>query len=484
MSSPQLLADVNKIDIFAEHNILRALIAQPEFLEDQRINEGLFNFKKTKSVFQSIQELVDSKSEINAESLITKFISKDMDYNRSTIDELYSIPYTQKADLNALIDQLKDCQKRRLTIQNLDAAMAKIREASVLDENTVKEVKDLIGEAESSIAGVETSVNTVYTLPQWTDAYLEKTKHRRNGKQFQFYSFLDRLVTDGPTPGDFGLIASRSGSGKSALCLGLISTLINREVPCMYFSLEMGLINTMDRLMAIRTDYPYQAFAHPEDSDEFDQMRSLIEAEKKILDDNKNFRFSESPSLSLADIKKLVKKFQQDIGQTYCIVFIDLLSMVSDFTKNVSGQNSAFTMEQGVNKLSAMCKELGIHAVGVVQLNRGADEKVNDLEDIKKLRPTINQIKNAKAFEERARWVIGTHRTKHYVDQFLKELTEEDKKELMTEFVDEKTGSDLMEVMVLKQNSGELGKLNVWFNGPTFKINCIDETNEETGEET
>ena len=61
--------------------------------------------------------------------------------------------------------------------------------------------------------------------------------------------------------------------------------------------------------------------------------------------------------------------FQAEIGSKYMIIVLDLLSMITDFTKFQNGANSAFGIEVAINKLSSIAKELGVHIIGVLQMN-------------------------------------------------------------------------------------------------------------------
>jgi replicative DNA helicase len=327
-------------------------------------------------------------------------------------------------------------------------------------------IRDELYEAEDLVLSDDTDTfKKALTTKEWTDAYIEEFKKRKDGKQYWFNEpVLDKIVVDGPIPETGGIIAAQSGMGKSTFVLNLVNKLIDSGIPCMYFSLEMGQISTMDRLLAARLQIPYSDIVNPPDSETFYTVYQRILDEKKKLELNKNFRFSENPDISIASLKKEIKKFQNEIGQQYCIVILDLITMVKDFCiGSNSGASLATTIEMAVNKMNALSKELKIHYIGTAQLNRtGESATITDIEDIDKLRPSRHQIKNSGALLERCRYAISLFRRKFYIDQ---------------NFPDDPVAQaedDTIEVQLLKQSNGECKRYYELFNGQCFTVTPLD----------
>ena len=93
-------------------------------------------------------------------------------------------------------------------------------------------------------------------------------------------------------------------------------------------------------------------------------------------------------------------------------------------------------------------------------MNRDADSaKVATVEDLQKLRPTRNNVKNSSALAERSRTVLAIFREKYYADA------------LLPNDPDAQILPDILEVQVVKQNMGRVGKIGFYnFNGPTFSL--------------
>ena len=289
--------------------------------------------------------------------------------------------------------------------------------------------------------------------------YHKKIEDRKNGQVYSFHNpVFDSLITEGPTPGHGGIIGGSTGMGKSALCLNVINDLINADVPCMYFPIEMGMENTIDRLASIRTGYPFKEIVRiGKGRDPNTELEAEILHEIDGLCVHPNFAIVNKANIDMRKLKTYIKRFQAKLpGSKYCIVFIDLLLMIQDFYD--SGSNMATQIERAVNKLDILAKELGIHWVGVVQLNRSVEsDKVLSEQSIDKLRPTRSSIKNSSALLERARWAITVFRKKYFADLY---LTEEQAEGI----------PDIAEIQLMKANDESIARRYMTFDGPSFKM--------------
>jgi replicative DNA helicase len=459
------------VDLFAEKRLLQTLYFQTDFLDHPQINEDIFSSLATKNVYKSIVYLKDNNISFSRDALLQEYSKIDLDANSAIIDVITQPQNQPLQTINDIIIQLKDAKKRREASAKLKKAAHEIDSLSTLQNSQdINIIKDLINDGESELNTEDHNIKKVMKFDEWFDDYEKELKNRKKGKQYWFHNFIfDELVLDGPRPGEIGIISAASGTGKSSTVLCLINDLIsnNPPVPCMYFSPEMSGITTMDRLLCRRLGIKYHDIASPQkDSPEFEVILQMYENEKTVLTQNKLFRFSEDANLTLSELRKHIKKFQADIGFTYCIVVIDLLSMVTDFTRVKSGTNFAQSIEIGINTLSAMAKELNVHFIGVLQLNRTSEAdagRIHDKKDLQKFKPNRAQIKNAGAWVERARYVLTTFREKYYAEQYLpKEDWEND--------------LDIIEVSTVKINNGQCKKINGLFNGEFFSIDPLPQT--------
>jgi replicative DNA helicase len=248
----------------------------------------------------------------------------------------------------------------------------------------------------------------------------------------------------------------------SSFVTNFIDALVEIEVPCFYFSLEMGKIDTMDRWLSIRTGIPYKEITNPQ-ADTWYSVQKAIAAEKAKLEKHNLFRFCENASMSLNDCRKEIVRFKNETGAPYAVVVFDLLSMLRDFSGYVEGANFAQVAEIGINKLNAIAKDEGIHWVGVLQMNRSVeDARILDMKDVEKTQPQRNQIKNAGAYLERSRWVVSLWRKLYYAKMYL----DEDKYAEL---------DDVVEVSLLKSSNSEIQRRHMLFDGTTFQMTPLDD---------
>lgn len=381
------------------------------------------------------------------------------------IDEVFSGKWKEQADLAGLSQRLaahyaKDVLKDALK----DVASNELSDSTAFTEETLNKAQEKIGEAFDSID--LTREKKVLTAAEAADIYEERVDERADGKEYKFYNdAMDALIVDGPIPKNGGTICASSGMGKTAFVLNLINGFLENNVPTMLFSLEMDLEACYDRLIAMRTMTPYKTIIKlRKDSEGYSDIRAQMDEELNFLRSRKKFRVCQEPTISIRNLEKEIKKFQKTLGEDkYCIVCVDLLSMVSEFCEPKDGLTLASTIEMAINKMNGLAKKLGIHYIGVVQLNRTVEqERVHTIDDIKKLKPTRGAIKNSNAFLERSRYCIGLFRKRGFADSYLPESE--------AELIE-----DIMEVYLMKQNNGKLGMKEMKFDGDIFKCTPISQ---------
>lgn len=462
--------DRKEVDFFAESRLLRALYANPDYLDDSEITEDLFSSQSTKNVYKSLANMKANGTKFSRDSLYQEYAILDLNANDYIVDRVASVTdEDSNVDLKDILAQVRDFRKRREAVAALKKAQKIIENSSRITEDEYNEIEGLVSSSQISLSKVnEKDIKKVMTFKDWFDDYMPNLKARENGKQYFFRNFIfDNLVDDGPEPGTIGTIASASGSGKSTVCSNLVNSFIECKIPVMWYSLEMSEVAMMDRLLAKRLGIKYKDIKNPPE-DDFEDIVSQVEDERKELEENKLFRFSENPNVSISSLRKDIKKFKAEANTNYCIVVLDLLSMVSDFTKFGNGVNSAQGIEFAMNDLSGLAKEMNVHIIGTLQLTREVEKtSVSNWDDLDKLRPSRATIKNAGAFLERSRYVITSFRKKMYAELFLEEDEYKDK-------IDE------IEVSIVKQNNGEIGKtVSAFFDSDHFDIIPMAESSTE-----
>lgn len=452
------------VDVILETQtrLVNAVYNNPELLDNVDYSEDLYLDSTLKAISRSIASLVKEGVPLSKEALYTEAGKFKMDITHNEIDYVVNYSQDKITVIKDMVKTLKTAKRTEKALDSLDSVRSVLTSNVVLTPEIRDSLKNDLYEIEDNIlVDQDNNFKKAMTTTEWMEDYVKEYKKRKDGKQYYFNEpVLDQIVVDGPIPETGGIIAAQSGMGKSTFVLNLVNKFIDSGIPCMYFSLEMGAVSTMDRLLSARLKIPYQDIVNPPDSETFYTIYQRITEERRKIEFNRNFRFSENPDISISELKKEIKKFQNDIGQQYCVVIIDLITMVKDFCiGSSSGASLATTIEMAINKMNALSKELKIHYIGTAQLNRtGESATVTDIEDIDKFRPSRHQIKNSGALLERCRYAISLFRKKFYIDQYFPE--------------DEiaQAEEDTIEVQLLKQSNGECKRYYELFNGQCFTV--------------
>lgn len=459
--------------MIAEYRLLNALYLKPDYFLDSNVTPELFANKTTRSIFESMQYLLHEGVPFSKNAIFQRASGLNVNTKAEQVDIAIDISNEAPESIKDIIGQLRQTRNGLDAIKTLKEAEALINKNPIRTPDIDNQVRNLITKAETTFINMG-SINRIETYKDVQKEYKDIYAERKNGKKYRFGDpILDKHITYGPAPGCGGLIGGATGMGKSAFVLNLLERIENQGIPAMYYSMEMGLADTMDRKVALKKGIPLSDIVNPPD---YDTWLSISEEIDDVFDNlvkNEKFRFTESANVSLAQVTQDIKKFQADIGQQYCIVVFDLLSMIKDFTMDSQGKNFAQQIEVAINQLNALAKELGIHYIAVLQMNRSIEaERIDDLEDIAKFRPTRTSIKNANAFLERVRYALGLFRPRYYAEEYIED------KELWEDM------PDVCTVYSLKQNQGKVGAIGKYlFEPEIMKVTPIEEDEQENSEE-
>ena len=458
----------NEVVVAAEYRLLNALIKKPEFRDDSKISVDLFSDVVAQSIFEAIYELADEKIEITPASLFQRGASIDFGVTESIINKVFSIDEDGASTLDDIIPPLLEAKDKYYLLNKLEDIRLNLqRPGNINTEEVLK-----------SLYEIDDRLNTrqinspIITMDQWIDNYEDELEQRRAGKKYSYGDmFLDEFLYKGAVPGSITTAAATTGSGKSLFALNIINNLINMNSPCIYLSLEMGEIDTFDRLVSLRCGIPSGDLYLPEN---IDSIYEAVEEERQKLKNNKNFYFCEDPGIDITKLRSIIREFKHRTKQDYAFIVIDLLTMMREF-KATANSNMANSIEIAMNELSALAKTENVHIFGVVQFGRQADNiKIHSIEELNELRPNLNAIKNANAIAERSRVVLGLFHPKLYVDKYLVPLNAPGCENF----------EDTIEVQILKNSNGSAGKIFKYMLIPEqFKLMPIEDEVEKRMDE-
>lgn len=194
------------------------------------------------------------------------------------------------------------------------------------------------------------------------------------------YPSLDNYL-EGFRPGNYYLVAGRTGTGKTSIALNLATNL--RNAKAVFYSLEMRSIETRRREISIRTGKP-----RPKEITE-DYKREVAEF---AYSQQNLFKIQKAPEggftlqALMADIKKKVRR------DKYEIVFIDQLDTIAKTGRYATETDR---ISDYSSQLRQLAKDLEIPLVLLVQINReGKDE------------PQLHHLKQSGQLEQDAAVVL------------------------------------------------------------------------------
>lgn len=252
-------------------------------------------------------------------------------------------------------------------------------------------------------------------------------------------------ITMGWQQGNLIVIGARPGHGKTAIALNMArAAAIDNGIPTAFFTLEMTDVELADRLIGTETGLvsnKRKGRVKMKDEDWAHLEAALVRAAKAPL------YIDETPGLTISEFTSKIKrmKAERDIR----IAFVDYLQLM-----HASGHESQYRAQEIgeiSRQLKETAKELKIPVIALAQLNRnlmGRQGSVNG-------RPVLSDLRDSGSIEQDADMVLFIHRPA------LLGLSE--------------GPVDIAELVIAKNRSGEMGVINLNFNGDLVKFT---ETNE------
>ncbi len=445
--------------IFAEKQLLSYLLTHIELTDSVRVS--LFCTDTGKAVYTAIKRLYAEGVTLSPNTILTELSTVQKTVKPDVIQGLFQqdvsdadFLYLKKAVEMAGVQY----QLQQSVLPDL------VNMTSAKSDFDFGEARDLL---RKSLQILDSTVEAppIYGGEQLGNLYENILNERRSGNYFfsSGDSYLDSRLTIGFAPGTQTVIFGTTGSGKTNFALSLFLKMIHKKIPCLYVSLEMPVDMLIDRLFASKYQLPLD-WLYPQ-SNEYetvpDWVFEKLELFKTELKQSKLFRIVDEATFSISDLEELIVAVKKEMNVAHLNVFVDLTTMLQEFTNAVGSR--ADNIEIGVNQLNAIAKKHKCHIINIVQSNRQQDSmRLTKLDDIDKLRPTLNHIKSSNALAERARLVLGVFRKKYYAERYFPN-------EVETETMD-----DVMQVSILKQSQGALGELTYLFAGKlasVFKFN-------------
>jgi len=427
MSSKTVL----KFNVENEQIVLAAAMSSPEMMKAvcEQCGPSDFTADRHKVIISVLKKIAAEGGRFEYETFIMLAGKRDFGGEKyiSSLEDFYEDGETTK-NIDLHLTRLRDDSLRyRLAtgdIKNLQEA--------ALDPNVDRaELYTIASDVLMKLAKGEGGKG-VLTGEQALESYKKELRERcKPGGTFVPYGLkeLDDKLTEGQGRGTITTITSRPSVGKSTLSGRFIMENRMREIPTLVCPQEPGTIKCFDTCLAGATGIPIELIIK-RTAEMTKQQKQLLMRHAQALLLNSSIKFVDDSYMNLSALDRYLSQGE------YRSVYIDLFEMIL-------GEISPQEVTKALDRLLAMAKHHGVCMNILHQIGRSAAKR-------KDQRPSLIDLKNAGAYEERSDLILGLHRDAYY---------------------DPDVELDILEVWILKQRIGARNDYVAYdFDAPYLRI--------------
>lgn len=237
------------------------------------------------------------------------------------------------------------------------------------------------------------------------DSYVDVLEKRSKSdfKERLLFTGIEAVdnVLGGINSTDIVVVAGRPGTGKTEFSLTLTRNIAKNKGSVLFFSLEMGNFQLVDRLLSATGQVGVKKLRNPQELDELDYNR-LTHAITEVR--SQEVYFVDRGGLSADEICAISENHLSEVGKLSAIV-IDYLGLIDH--KQERGMNLSQAIANTMNKLKTFAKNFNIPIILLCQLNRDVDGRA-----VK--RPANSDLRDSGAIEQDASQIIMLYREGAY----------------------------------------------------------------------
>ena len=417
----------------AEKAVLGGLLLKPDLWDpvSVTVDEKDFILLEHQLIYRAIRRLRDHGSEIDTVTLIESLTS---DPDISSLTNFNQNEYIRQLAKDtpgtANFDNYTDIVKQTSNLRKLISTASDI--SNIAKDSDTFEIEDTFSQAENKLINLRDSIDRKKGPTLAKDLIkpvYENIEENINSKtpligHSTGFRDLDKL-TLGLQNGDLILVAGRPSMGKTAFGLSIAASLIENNIPAVFYSLEMSSRSVMYRLISILSKVELKKIFQAKeliDSD-FEKIGKAVELLEKS-----NFFIDDTSALSPSEILSRSRKLKREFPELGLVV-LDYLQLMRADNSNPSRVNE---MSEISRATKALAKELDIPVIALSQLNRASETRTNK-------EPIMADLRDSGALEQDADLVIFPFRPEFH------EPTPENK--------------GIAKVIVAKHRNGETGNI-------------------------
>ena len=237
---------------------------------------------------------------------------------------------------------------------------------------------------------------------------IEAAQNRENGALTGVptgFIELDEL-TGGLHPGQMIIVAARPAMGKSTLAVDFCRSASihshgadGKLIPSCYFSLEMGRMELMMRILAAESGVELTKLRGGRQMNDRD-WKDVAVAYNPVSE--APMFIDDSPHLTMPEIRSKALRLKQQHGLG--LLVIDYLQLMSSGKRVESRQQEVSEFSRS---LKLLAKELEIPVIAVAQLNRGPEQRTGN-------KPQMSDLRESGSLEQDADIIVLLHRPEYY----------------------------------------------------------------------
>lgn len=387
----------------AEQSILGAMLIDPACIPDvvNSVKPSEFYIDVNREIFETIFSMFSTGIKVDPVTVLDQMRARKVWRENS---QQYLVELMDVTPTAANVLQYCAIVRERALLRSLGDAAAEITELVYQEGGQAEQVLEL---AERKIYAMrkESAAGGLIPLTQvLQDVLSQISQAAQNGSKLPGLTTgladIDECL-QGLGAGDFVLIASRPGMGKTSIALNMaVSAAKASGKTVAVFSLEMNRQQLVMRLLAGESHIDnYQLSQGRLNSDEWSRLAEAAGQLSRI-----DIRIDDNPSMTVAEMAAQCRRLD-NLG----LVVVDYLQLMQSAGSGHSWSNESRT--QAVSDISRMmkvtAKELGVPLICLSQLSRANEARQNK-------RPMLSDLRESGSIEQDADAVIGLYREGYY----------------------------------------------------------------------
>ena len=443
MDKKTLGARIPPQDLEAEKALLGSIMLAPETIHDvtELVSKDSFYSEKHRLIFEAMVNLSGRREPIDLISvsniLRDKKIFDTIGGSAYLSELLASVPSSSNVMHYGRIVNKKNI------LRNLISAAAHVSELGYEEH---AELENTLEQAEKKIYDITNISNTGQKFVALRDTIdsawsrlerLHDNKGELRGVPTGILPLDDKL--SGLQKTDLIILAARPSVGKTSFALEIArNAAFGHQVPVGVFSLEMGVEQLVDRMMAAeaKVDLWKLRTGRLSLDEDFERIRNSLD------------RFDKAPILiddqaanSITRMRSVVRRYNLEHDVPLGLIIVDYLQLMST-NKNYDSMVNQVT--EISRSLKALAKEFNVPVLALSQLSRAVEARGG--------RPRLSDLRDSGSIEQDADVVIFLHRENKEEDTF---------------------GSYDLDVMIEKHRNGPTGEIKLKFDAKKMSFTDV-----------